>query len=76
MEYYCLDRKEGHVAVLLDCNGAQTAAPLSALPPDCRDGDLFRLQDGVYVFEAAATARRRRQMFLRLSQVERSQEDD
>ena len=62
--YYCLDRIEGAYAVLLAGEDKQIRVPLTDLPPDCRDGDLFSLKNGVFVFEEAATRQRRHEMYL------------
>ena len=55
---FCVDRIEGEVAVLSGDGGEITDVPLTSLPDGVREGDVLRLEDGVWVADPGETVRR------------------
>ncbi len=61
--FFTLDRiEENTFAVLTDDNGKVYSQKLSLLPENSRTGDVFTLQNGVYVYEAEQTAERKQRI--------------
>lgn len=56
---YVIDRFEGAQAVL--CDEAETCIVIdrALLPAEVREGDMLRLENGVYTVDEALTAQRR-----------------
>ena len=64
--FYSIDRLEGECAVLIaDETGQQLQIPRADLPPEAGEGSLLRCENGSYIYDAEATARRRREFFER-----------
>ncbi len=61
MNTYVIDRFEDELAVLEDENGATATVLRMVLPPDAKEGDVVRLENGAYAVDQGETARRRDQ---------------
>ncbi len=56
---YAIDRFEGAQAVLCDEAETCTVVDRALLPAGAREGDMLRLENGVYTVDEALTAQRR-----------------
>ena len=59
---YSFDRREGDLAVLVDSDGVSHLVPLTALPPEAREGQLLRKTATGYMVDADATDARRQRV--------------
>lgn len=58
--FYTLDRIEDeNIAVLIDDGGKKADIPFSLLPPHSKPGDVFRSENGAYIFDEKETQERR-----------------
>ncbi len=64
--FYSIDRFEGEWAVLIaDETSEQILIPRNTLSPEAGEGSLLRLENGTYIYDAEATAERRKAFFER-----------
>lgn len=66
---YTIDRFEGAFAICEDEAGVMQEIERALLPPDAAEGDLLRNEDGKFVIDAQATARRRAQIRKKLESL-------
>lgn len=59
MEFWIVDRIEGGFAVCEGTNRTTVDLPLSKLPAGIKEGDVIRLDGGVYQIDKEETQRRR-----------------
>lgn len=57
--FYAIDRFEGQWALLESDDAAIQRVDRAQLPPQARESDVLRLENGVYIVDAEETARRR-----------------
>lgn len=69
---FFLDRYEGAYAVLENLKGERVEIPASQLPAGCREGAVFRKTGGKYLFDAAYTAKRRKNIQTRFNELKDS----
>lgn len=61
--YYTLDRiEENSVAVFTDENGKVYNKKISDLPENSKPGDVFSLENNIFIFNAAETSLRKQRM--------------
>jgi hypothetical protein len=53
--YYTVDRIEGDFAILQDSNVNSRDVKLSDLPENTKEGDIFRFENHIYVFDEERT---------------------
>lgn len=64
--FYSIDRFEGDWAILIaDESGEGIQISRAELPSDAGEGSLLRLENGIWIYDAEATAQRRRAFFER-----------
>ncbi|MCD7811386.1 MAG: DUF3006 domain-containing protein [Ruminococcus sp.] len=70
-----IDRFEGDKAVL-ETDGGMMNADRALISADAAEGDVLRLENGVYVVDAAATEARRQELRNRFNRLRRNREND
>ena len=63
-----IDRFENEYAVLVNENGT-FSIPKSKLSPDAAEGDVILIQEGRYVIDKKATAKKRKQIYVKLQRL-------